>query len=1517
MALQEIETLQQEIKRLSTELALAKARFSSIVKNSADGILVLDDKGHIVYANPATHALFGVPPKSLIGLDFGYPTVCGETTELDLPRGHTHPIVVEMRVADTEWDGQHASILSLHDVTQRKRVEEALQKERDFAKNLVDTAHVIILVLDIEGNILQLNPFAESLTGYTLENVRGKNWFNLFIPEREHAKVHAVFNELTEQNTIRAYSDVILTAEGNESFVEWHCKTLTDTSNQTIGVLCIGIDISERMQAELALKASEERFRGFFENSPIGIFQSTFEGKLLHINPALAQMIGYNSVDEALAHVTNFGRQFYDKIDTRKKIVAITLTHENFQFFDLIFRKKETERRYGKLFIRTVRDNKGKPQYLEGLVEDITERKIAEEELEKTINLFQRLADNVPGMVYQYLHTAGGNGKFTYISPHSREIYELESSEIISDVDKFYQLHHPHDFHLVCDIAQISSPNAKPWNWEGRIITPSGKTKWVQGKAHPEILDNGDILWDGVIMDITERKFHEEKIKQLSTAVEQSANAIVITNAAGEIEYVNPCFERVTGYSFEEAVGQNPRILKSTSHDKTYYENIWQQIMQGRDWMGEFQNKKKNGQLYWESATISPIKDETGKITHFIAIKEDITHRKEAELALRESENLLSQIYKTLHTGICLMDVDSKLVEVNDAFCNIFGYSRSEMIGMAFFRLSSSEHTPYLKAIFESFISSDTEIPNELYVRRKDGVKIIIKISAGLLTREDGQRFVVSSIEDITEQKISEQALEESEENYRRIVETASEGLWVIDEEGYITFSNRRMSEMLGRSVEDIIGTPLQDLIDPEEKENLQIYLYRWKLGIEEPQDLKFRKLNGSVLWGIVNTSSIFDEYGKFTGALGMLTDITERKFAEEQLKSSQQKLKHHIESTPLAAIEFDMSFKIVSWNPASEKIFGFSKEEAIGKHVRMLIPNTEWQRVYNEWTDLFQKHTGSVNTFANLRKSGEEIQCNWYSTSLVDNAGNTIGIAALAEDITEKMLAEKALIESQKSLTAIFESIDAAVISIDYDLKIAMFNKAGQTIFGYSQDEIIGMSFDILLPEDSQQSHIEDIINFSSGSATTLKVSDEKSFFGLRKDGTSFPVEASISKLMVGGKPLMVILLNDITERKKTQEQMLRTQRMESIGLLASGIAHDMNNILTPIMMSLELLKEIVHGEEGFERIQTINKSTRRAKNLIQQLLAFARGKSEQQIPVNLRRLILELINFMKETFPRSIELDAKIPKNLPFILGDPTQIHQVLMNLCVNAHDAMPEGGRLCISSEKTMLSEAEAKQYIDAKAGGYTKISVQDTGTGIAPEHLGKIFEPFFTTKQHGKGSGLGLAMTYTIVHNHGGFITVDSQEKLGTAFDVYFPLLQDDQHPDLDEIDAEAPEGNGEIILVVDDEKEIRDVTAKILSANGYIPFCATDGSQAVAMYVEHKDMINAVILDMMMPVMDGFATIRALKNINPKVKILCVSGLVDTESISKHSDIGQNVKGILTKPYNSESLLSSLYDIVRL
>ncbi|WP_049756616.1 PAS domain S-box protein [Chloroherpeton thalassium] len=1515
MALQEIEKLRREINRLNEELVLAKSRFESIVKNSADGILVLDDKGHIVYANPATHALFGVAPQSLLGLDFGYPAVCGETTELDLPRHHGQPTVVEMRVADTEWEGRHASILSLHDVTERKKVEDALQKERDFAESLVATAHAIIAVFDLDGNIIQINPFAESLIGYPLENIKGQNWFKLFVPEHDRAEGKNIFHELTKENKTQSHISTVISANGSQYAIEWYCKTLTDTRGKIIGVLGIGIDISERLQAEFALKASEERFRGFFENSPIGIFQSSFEGKLIHINPALAKMIGYDSVKEAMDHVTNFGAQFYDKLETRKKIVAITLKSDDFQFFDLVFRKKENEKRYGKLFIRAVRDDKGRPKYIEGLIEDNTDRRIAEEELEKTINQFQRLADNVPGMIYQYLHTVDGKSEFTYISPHSKDIYELESYEIIADMDHFFQLHHPHDFHLICDIAKVSDPNSKPWNWEGRIITPSGKTKWIQGRAHPEILSNGDILWDGLVTDITERKAYEEKIKQLSTAVEQSANAIMITNAAGEIEYVNPCFERVTGYTAKEAIGQNPRILKSDLHNQEYYASIWSQILLGKNWTGEFQNKRKNGELYWESATISPIKDETGKITHFIAIKEDITHRKEAELALRESENLLSQIYKTLHTGICLTDHEYKLIEFNDALCHIFGYTRRELLGMHFFRLSSTEHVPYLKAIFESFLSGDTEMPSELYVRRKDGQKIIIKISSGVLEREDGQRFIVSSIEDITDQKLSEHALEKSEENYRRIVETASEGLWVIDEEGYITFANRRMSEMLGRSVEDIIGTPLQDLIHPDEKENLQIYFYRWKLGIEEPQDLKFRKLNGSILWGIVNTASIFDEFGKFTGALGMLTDITERKFAEEQLKSSQQKLKHHIESTPLAAIEFDMSFKIVSWNPAAEKIFGFKKEEAFGKHVRVLIPNTEWQAVYNEWTDLLQKQSGSVHTFANLTKSGKHIQCNWYSTPLIDNTGNTIGIAALAEDITEKKLAEAALIESQKSLTAIFESIDAAVISIDYNMQIVMFNKAGETIFGYTSAEIIGQSFDILLPEDSQHVHISEIIEFSQSSQTILKISDEKGLFGLRKHASSFPAEASISKLMVGGKPLMVILLNDITERKKMQEQILRAQRMESIGLLASGIAHDMNNILTPIMMSMELLKEIVDDEEGFERIQTINKSTRRAKNLIQQLLAFARGKSEQQIPVNLRRLILELTNFMKETFPRSIQLSVNIPKNLPFILGDPTQIHQVLMNLCVNAHDAMPDGGQLSISSEKISLSEAETKLHIDAKAGNYIKVIVKDTGTGIPNEHLHKIFEPFFTTKQQGKGSGLGLAMTYTIVHNHGGFITVDSEERKGTAFEIYFPLLKEEKHTELDEIEADAPEGNGEIILVVDDEKEIRDVTAKILSANGYTPFCASDGSQAVAIYVEHKESINAVILDMMMPVMDGFATIRALKNIDPNVKILCVSGLVDKESISKHSDIDDNVKAILTKPYNAENLLTTLYDTI--
>ncbi|HEX3033690.1 MAG TPA: ATP-binding protein, partial [Thermodesulfobacteriota bacterium] len=394
--------------------------------------------------------------------------------------------------------------------------------------------------------------------------------------------------------------------------------------------------------------------------------------------------------------------------------------------------------------------------------------------------------------------------------------------------------------------------------------------------------------------------------------------------------------------------------------------------------------------------------------------------------------------------------------------------------------------------------------------------------------------------------------------------------------------------------------------------------------------------------------------------------------------------------------------------------------------------------------------------------------------------------------------------------------------------------------------------------------------------------------------------------------KPKSVLAVDtDITEKKRFEAQFLRAQRMESIGVLAGGIAHDLNNILSPIMMALEILRNKFEDEQSQKLFNTLEASAQRGADLVKQVLSFARGLDSERTVIQIRHLISEIQKILRETFPRSIEVITDVPSNLWLISADPTQLQQVLMNLCINARDAMPEGGKLSISAENLFIDENHAKIHIDARAGHYIVITILDTGVGIPPEIRDKTFDPFFTTKEFGKGTGLGLSTSYGIVKSHGGFIHVYSEVDKGSQFKIYLPAIEtsDTRGVKVGQIEK-LPLGNGELILVVDDEASIRETAKATLKTYGYRVITASDGAEAVALYTHNKEDIKLVIIDMMMPIMDGPTTIRTLRDINPQIRIIAVSGLAEKDKLIEVGK-AEVQHAFIPKPYTAEVLLKTV------
>jgi two-component system cell cycle sensor histidine kinase/response regulator CckA len=520
---------------------------------------------------------------------------------------------------------------------------------------------------------------------------------------------------------------------------------------------------------------------------------------------------------------------------------------------------------------------------------------------------------------------------------------------------------------------------------------------------------------------------------------------------------------------------------------------------------------------------------------------------------------------------------------------------------------------------------------------------------------------------------------------------------------------------------------------------------------------------------------------------------------------------------------------------------------------------------------------------------------------------------AALSARIEQQMRVgsniEEALRHTVQTVTSIIVSCPHAIIAVDRNRKVRIWNPAATQIFGWTDEEVVGNRVPFVT--DDQRGSSDEFNDRAMQGETFTNHEVQRH----RRDGSTVELLVSAAPNYDANGVIdgFITVATDITEHKKLEQQFLRTQRMESLGTLAGGVAHDLNNVLAPIQMSLELLR-IKNPDPSYERtLDTLQSCVKRGADLIRQILTFARGVRSERAPLQTRNAVRDIHKVVVETMPKSITITSDVPSDLWNISADMTQLHQVLMNLCINARDAMTEGGTLAISAGNVVLDEAFVRMSQGPATGPHVFIEIKDTGAGIPPKIRNQIFEPFFTTKEIGAGTGLGLSTVAAIVRSHSGFINLYSEVGRGTSFKIYLPALTTVDQEQADAVRRALPTGNGELILIVDDEAAVRDIAALTLESHGYRVLQAQDGADGVATYAQHIGEIQLVISDMDMPVMSGAAMIRSLERINPNVRVLSASGLVAESRIAPPA--ANNLRKVLPKPYTAEQLLHAVQELI--
>jgi PAS domain S-box-containing protein len=750
--------------------------------------------------------------------------------------------------------------------------------------------------------------------------------------------------------------------------------------------------------------------------------------------------------------------------------------------------------------------------------------------------------------------------------------------------------------------------------------------------------------------------------------------------------------------------------------------------------------------------------------------------------------------------------------------------------------------------------------------------------------------------------EVNQAALRESGERYKQMIETAREGVCIVSSTGAVIFSNPHLVDMLGVTGRGIVGRPATDFVFPEDLPVFKEQLARRIQGQVGQYELRLRREDGASIDVLVSSSPMRDRKGAHLGSFVMLTDISTRKRMENELR----RLTAAVEQSPVSIVITDLKGNIQYVNPRFEEVTGYTSDEIQGENPRILKSGEMSAENYRElWETITSGRTWN-GELHNRRKDGTLF---WEIASIspIRDASDSItGYVAVKEEITARKDMEVRLRENEERFRAVTTSAQDAIVMIDAAGRATLWNPAAERLFGYSAEEMLGRDVhEFLAPPElrrAQSAAFPQWQRTGEGAAVgrTLELRAN------RKSGAEFPVEISLSSVRVGGEWHAVAIIRDISERKIIEAQLAQGQRMESIGQLAGGVAHDFNNILTVISCTIEDMRRLPGAGEAAQHLEEIETAASRAAELTRHLLAFGRRQVLKPTIMDLNAAIRQQRKMLLRVIRENIAINLNLAPDLLRVRADFSQILQTLMNLVVNARDAMPDGGRLDIATINLAFTNETVFHGVALPPGRYVLLTIADSGTGMAPEVRDRIFEPFFTTKGKEEGTGLGLATVHGIVTQSGGRIWVESEPGKGTTFGIALPGLED--LPELPPAPADsdtAGRAHGEVVLVVDDEAGILRIVKRALERHGYRVVVAHDGEEA-AVVASTLERIDLLVTDIVMPKLGGLDLADRLREMRPNLPVLYISGHIDQLEKAQGRI---NKANFLAKPFSVKDLLA--------
>ena len=1174
------------------------------------------------------------------------------------------------------------------------------------------------------------------------------------------------------------------------------------------------IALAAQRRAEAALHEKDRVYRDLIENINQSYYVADRRSRFTYCNPALYAMGEYSRDDldgiscfrlvaeEDRARVMQAYRQW-------ARDPALTEVRCEFRAAT-----KSGRRFWVEQATHFLRDHDG--QVIEGrnVLRDITERRQAESRNRELVDYLNKAHD---GIFVTDLHN-----RIIYCNRSIEHLTGWSAAEIIG--------HSPEELTGPSLVGQIQAVRAAvqatgTWQGEFQLTGKHGRTLTLATSITLIRDDDGEPTARLTIMtDITARLQTEHRLQLQGAALQAAANAIVITDRDGTIEWVNPAFATLTGFTAAEAVGRNPGdLVKSDQHSDAFYKSLWDTILAGQVWQGEIVNRRKDGSLYTEAQTITPVRNERGEICHFIGIKENVTERRQAEQALTLAHrrlSVLAQLGRELAEAATPRAAALAIIEAARELlgwdcCWLHDWNEGEQVfeNPVNFDLVGGERREIVSALVYPLKPSP-------FMRR------VMQEGPQLLLREN-----------------------EDEKT-----------------EGLLPFGTLRRSLSL-------MFAPIR---------------------------------RAGRLQGVISIQS-YSRHAYDQAALDLLQTLADhcagalvRIQARAALAATEERFRLVWENATEGMRLTDAEGRMVAVNDAFCRIIGKSRNEIEGQFLSVLYAEPDCRRILARHQERFAQHTVPAHLEQHLTLWDGRTRWLEVSNCYIETDPAHPLLLGIFRDITARKVAEARTREQAE----VMDKAPVAIIITDLSHRVTYCNEGARRLYGFTDAQMLGHTADELFTAET-------MLVLGAGRTATLATGSWRGEVPIHTHaGRQVAAEFIMSLIRDGdGRPVARLSLAvDVTEKLQMEEQVKRMQRLESLGMLAAGIAHDMNNILAPILMAVPLLKTRVNDDRSQGMLTTLQKSGERGAALVRQLLSFAHGASGELKLLQARHVLKDIAEMVTASFPKTVRLAAELPGDLWPVIGNASQLHQVFLNLCINARDAMPNGGTLHLQAANRRLTPEAARALPNARPGAFLAVTVADTGTGIPPEILERIWEPFFTTKTPDKGTGLGLSTVRGLVAQHQGFIVLQTHAGQGATFTVYLPADEASVRGESRPVTATPlPHGAGELVLVVDDEPPVREMVAGTLEHFGYRVLSAGDGAEAIASFATHAEEVRLVVTDLQMPLLDGKNLVTALLRIRPGLPVICMSG---ADTVSK--SLTPFISAFLTKPFTVEALLETTH-----